>query len=73
MGKLIVQTSEYYWCFLLKGTFPKYVPPKNIQGQVDNKLDLKTTQAAFKNANKAKEGPKGSSKLDVKSKGVGRS
>jgi hypothetical protein len=68
IGKLIIQTAEYYWCFVLKGTFPKYVPPKNIQGQIDNRLDAKTTQAPAKPANKPKEPPKNSSKLDVKSK-----
>lgn len=73
VGKLIIQTAEYYWCFVLKGTFPKYVPPKNIQGQIDNQLDLKATQAAFKNAQKPKEALKNSSKPDIKSKGFGRS
>jgi hypothetical protein len=40
-GKLIIQTAEYYWNFVVKGTFPKYVPPKPDHSKVDNRLESK--------------------------------
>jgi hypothetical protein len=52
-GTLIIQTPEYYWSFTLKGTFPKYVPPKLEKGQLDNKLDPNLL-AKFKSEQKSK-------------------
>jgi hypothetical protein len=28
-GKLIIETADMYWSYLLKGSLPKYVPPRN--------------------------------------------
>ena len=38
-GRLVIQTSEYYWNFAVKGTFPKYVAPKIEDSRLDNWLD----------------------------------
>jgi hypothetical protein len=27
-GKLIIETNDMYWSYILKGSLPKYVPPK---------------------------------------------
>jgi hypothetical protein len=27
-GKLIIETQDMYWSYLLKGSLPKYEPPK---------------------------------------------
>ena len=27
-GKLIIETADMFWSYLLKGSLPKYVPPK---------------------------------------------
>lgn len=44
IGKLIIQTKEYYWNFMIKGTFPKYKPPAFKKSRIDNKLDKRTEQ-----------------------------
>jgi len=36
VGKLIIQTNEMYWSFLVKGTFPKYIPPTITKSSIDN-------------------------------------
>jgi hypothetical protein len=36
VGKLIIQTEEAYWSFLVKGTFPPYKPPVEVESKVDN-------------------------------------
>lgn len=36
VGKLIIQTNEMYWSFLVKGTFPKYIPPQILKSSIDN-------------------------------------
>ena len=38
-GKLVIQTSEYYWNFQVKGTFPKYVKPDIKKPTVETWLD----------------------------------
>lgn len=27
-GKLVIETAEMYWSYLLRGSLPKYIPPK---------------------------------------------
>lgn len=39
VGRLIIQTKEYYWNFMIKGTFPKYNPPEFKTSRIDNKLN----------------------------------
>jgi hypothetical protein len=36
VGRLVIQTNEMYWSFKVKGTFPKYIPPKDVSPKVDN-------------------------------------
>ena len=36
IGKLTIQTNEMYWSFRIKGTFPKYIPPNNVDSRIDN-------------------------------------
>jgi hypothetical protein len=35
-GKIIIQTDEMYWSYLVKGILPKYVVPKEIEKKVDD-------------------------------------
>jgi hypothetical protein len=39
IGKLVIQTKEYYWNFTIKGTFPKYTPPELQGSKIDNRLN----------------------------------
>ena len=36
-GKLIIETSDMFWSYLLKGSLPKYVPPSKADG---NKIKI---------------------------------
>lgn len=36
VGKLIIQTDEMYWSFMVKGTFPLYKPPTDVESKLDN-------------------------------------
>jgi len=47
-GRLVIQTSEYYWNFAVKGTFPKYVAPKIEDSRLDNWLDPNKKAAGSK-------------------------
>ncbi|CAD8117028.1 unnamed protein product [Paramecium sonneborni] len=35
-GKLVIQTEEMYWSYLIKGILPKYIPPQIKQSNIDN-------------------------------------
>lgn len=42
-GKLIIETDELYWSFIVKGTFPQYKPPNvNSSLMIDHKGDMTT-------------------------------
>ena len=62
-GKLIIQTAEYYWNFAVKGTFPKYIPPKPDHSSLDNRLDNQKKLAIIN-----KPGTAVASKSEVKTK-----
>lgn len=36
VGKLIIQTDQMYWSFMVKGTFPVYKPPTDVESKIDN-------------------------------------
>ena len=36
IGKLVIETSEMYWSFCVKGTFPPYKVPDSITCKIDN-------------------------------------
>lgn len=36
-GKLIIETEEMYWSYLLKGNLPKYIPPQPNQSRLKSK------------------------------------
>ena len=38
-GKLVIQTEDMYWSYVVKGVLPKYVPPVAINATVDHKMD----------------------------------
>ncbi|CAD8058009.1 unnamed protein product [Paramecium sonneborni] len=37
-GKLVIQTEDMYWSYLIKGILPKYIPPQIKQSNIDNHL-----------------------------------
>jgi len=39
IGKLIIQTDEMYYSYVVKGTFPQYKPPNFTHSRLDNRLD----------------------------------
>lgn len=41
LGKLIVQTDTKYFSYLVRGTFPPYEPPKNVESKVKLALQKK--------------------------------
>ncbi len=40
VGKLIVQTDNKYYSYLVKGTFPPYEPPKNVKSKVMRSIEM---------------------------------
>jgi len=55
LGKLIVQTDEMYWSYVVKGNFPKYIPPvgkasinNKLSDDVEKKLGSKTQKNFMK-------------------------
>ncbi|KAL4498636.1 hypothetical protein ABPG72_019754 [Tetrahymena utriculariae] len=48
-GKLIIQTDEMMWSYLVKGTLPKYNPPQIEQSMIDNKLDIDLASKSLHN------------------------
>lgn len=38
-GKLIIQTDEMYWSYVIKGVLPKYEPPLALESMIDDKLN----------------------------------
>eukprot|EP00828_Plagiopyla_frontata_P031468 TRINITY_DN41301_c0_g1_i2.p1 TRINITY_DN41301_c0_g1~~TRINITY_DN41301_c0_g1_i2.p1 ORF type:complete len:450 (-),score=29.10 TRINITY_DN41301_c0_g1_i2:51-1400(-) len=38
-GKLIIQTDELYWSYIVRGTFPQYRPPSVMKSQIENRLE----------------------------------
>jgi hypothetical protein len=55
IGRLIIQTDEMYYSFVVRGTFPQYKPPNFTTSRLDNKLEasmlkkLGQTQQSNKN------------------------
>jgi hypothetical protein len=29
-GKLVIETADMYWSYLVKGSLPKYIPPSKL-------------------------------------------
>ena len=42
-GKLIIQTEDMYWSYIVKGILPKYIPPVALNATFETHLEQKST------------------------------
>lgn len=43
-GKLVIQTEDLYWSYIVKGVLPRYIVPKAKESNIDCNLDAKFSQ-----------------------------
>ncbi len=46
-GKLIIETQNYYWSFLVHGSYPVYKAPDDDKSNFDIQTDLKKEKEYF--------------------------
>ncbi|CAG9335550.1 unnamed protein product [Blepharisma stoltei] len=51
VGKLVIQTEDMMWTYLVKGSHPRYQPPEASGGRIDNRLQrsIQPQQSSKKN------------------------
>ncbi|EGR27115.1 hypothetical protein IMG5_201370 [Ichthyophthirius multifiliis] len=50
-AKLIIQTEDMYWSYIIKGKLPKYQPPQADISIIDNKLESRLDNRILQNYN----------------------